>query len=189
MRRQVNRKIYWDTTNAQKASQLGMPPGTASSRLRKMVLFDVLKRHEENFCFQCGAEIETYEELSIEHKQPWLHMDVSLFWDINNIAFSHQKCNFGAARNTPVRSASRLRKIGKSGTAWCRGHQDFLLVSFFSSNSANWNGLQGECDQCRSERRKVSRQNRKKKNGEAQGNPTLFSALEEHGTSNIPAPQ
>lgn len=79
--------------NTKKSEQLGMPHGTANARMRKIVLFDLLKRHNENVCFQCGKEIETVEELSIEHKKPWLDVDVKLFWDINNIGFSHLHCN------------------------------------------------------------------------------------------------
>lgn len=84
--------------NEEKSKQLGMPFGTANGKLRKMVLFHLLKKHKENFCFQCGTEIETVDELSIEHKKPWLHESTDLFWDIDNIAFSHHHCNCAAAR-------------------------------------------------------------------------------------------
>jgi len=82
--------------NEEKSRQLGMPAGTAQGKLRKMVLFHLLKKHNENFCFQCGTKIETVEELSIEHKKPWLHESVDLFWDMDNIAFSHLSCNVKA---------------------------------------------------------------------------------------------
>lgn len=81
--------------------QLGMPLGTATNRLRKMILFHLLKKHNENFCFQCTKEIETVKELSVEHKKPWLHENVNLFWDIKNIAFSHLSCNVGASKPRP----------------------------------------------------------------------------------------
>ena len=84
--------------NGRKAEHLGMPVGTASNQLRKMVLFDLLKRHRENTCFRCGQEIETPDDLSIDHKTPWLDNDASLFWDLNNVAFSHTKCNYSAAK-------------------------------------------------------------------------------------------
>ena len=82
-----------------KGDALGMPIGTATHRLRKMILFHLLKKHNENFCFQCGAKIEIVEELSIEHKKPWLHESVDLFWDMDNIAFSHLHCNMAAGRH------------------------------------------------------------------------------------------
>ncbi len=40
------------------------------------------------------------ETFSIEHIVPWLDSDdpKGLFFDLNNIAFSHLSCNVGAAR-------------------------------------------------------------------------------------------
>lgn len=72
-----------------------MPFGTASGRLRKMILFELLKRHDENVCYRCALKIEKLEDLSIEHKQPWEGRSVELFWDLSNIAFSHLRCNYG----------------------------------------------------------------------------------------------
>jgi hypothetical protein len=89
-------------TNDEKSRQLGMPHGTANGRLRKMIIFHLLKELKQNFCFQCGAEIERVDELSIEHKKPWLHESVDLFWDLNNIAFSHLHCNISAGRRVTV---------------------------------------------------------------------------------------
>jgi hypothetical protein len=74
-------------------AQLGMPPGTAAGRLRKIILFHLLCRLEENICFKCAKEIVTVDELSIEHKEPWEGRSAELFWDLNNIAFSHLRCN------------------------------------------------------------------------------------------------
>ena len=88
-----------DNSNKKKYKQLGMPIGTASGRLKKMILFNLVIRLNENFCYQCGAEIETIEEFSIEHKTAWLDNSPDLFWDLNNIAFSHLSCNVGAARS------------------------------------------------------------------------------------------
>lgn len=85
-------------SNETKAAQLGMPFGTACGRLRKIVLWSLLKKHNENLCFRCGQEIETVEDLSLEHKQPWEGVSVALFWDLENIAFSHLICNIKGAR-------------------------------------------------------------------------------------------
>lgn len=70
-----------------------MPFGTACNRLRKRILFKYIEKAGENFCFKCGQKIKTVEELSIEHKIPWEGKFSKLFWDLNNIAFSHRKCN------------------------------------------------------------------------------------------------
>lgn len=85
--------------NLNKDKFLGMPHGTAQGRLRKLILFDLLKRHGENICYRCSKSIETVEDLSIEHKKAWLGIDVKLFWDLSNIAFSHLKCNVGSGRH------------------------------------------------------------------------------------------
>ena len=89
-------------SNEKKAEQLGMPHGTASNRLRKSIIFNLLKKANENFCFQCSGEIESEKELSIEHKVPYLDSEnpKELFFDLDNIAFSHLSCNVGAARQT-----------------------------------------------------------------------------------------
>ena len=82
-----------------KAQQLGMPYGTASNKLKKQILFMLLVELNKNYCFQCKEEIVSENDLSIEHKQPWLHISKELFWDLNNIAFSHLHCNVRAARS------------------------------------------------------------------------------------------
>ena len=91
-------------SNKKKAEQLGMPYGTAAARLRKLILFDILQFYGDNICFQCGKEIENADELSIEHKIPWLDNSVELFWDLDNISFSHLSCNVSAAKRAPSKA-------------------------------------------------------------------------------------
>jgi len=78
--------------------QLGMDYGTASGRLRKMLMFNfaVDAGHK---CYRCGEDLKL-TDFSVEHKVPWLNSEspVKLFFDINNIAYSHQSCN--SAHNT-----------------------------------------------------------------------------------------
>jgi len=80
-------------SNEKKSATLGMPFGTACNRLRKNILFSLLVRLQENVCFKCGELILSVNDLSIEHKQPWEGRDSNLFWDLNNIAYSHLGCN------------------------------------------------------------------------------------------------
>ena len=135
---------------ARKSAFLGMPHGTACNRLRKMVMFELLRRHGENACFKCSKEIETAEELSIDHKQPWEGISVELFWALDNIAFSHLKCN----RNHRHKSGgARRRKVGPEGTAWCRSCKAFLPVAEFSRHRGRWNKLQPWCNGCYTRRR------------------------------------
>ena len=92
-----------------------MDPGTASNRLKKTLLFEFAKRLDMHWCFQCGAEIEDCDKFTVEHKTPWLHSEdpKGLFFDIDNIAFSHKSCNYRAARGNigkPCPSTTAYRK-------------------------------------------------------------------------------
>jgi hypothetical protein len=86
------------SVNQRKQEQLGMPLGTASARLRKLVMFRLTQRLGEDICYRCKQQIETAEEFSIEHKEPWFNVDSSPFWDLDNVAFSHLSCNVGSSR-------------------------------------------------------------------------------------------
>lgn len=131
-------------SNQRKDATLGMPHGTAINRLRKNILFHLLVRLKENICFKCGIQIETVAELSIEHKLPWEGKSVELFWDLNNIAFSHLRCN----RPHTYLGGVTKRLIGPQGTAWCNGHKQFLPIDRFYKKESHWNGLQVNCKQC-----------------------------------------
>ena len=82
-----------DNRSARIAQLLGMPHGTATNRLRKNLLFNLLVRLKENLCSVCREEIVSADQMSIEHKQPWEGRSADLFWDLSNIAFSHSACN------------------------------------------------------------------------------------------------
>ena len=56
--------------NAKKTEQLGMPVGTASNRLKKAIMFSLIKKVGLQWCYQCGGEIVEIDNLSIEHKVP-----------------------------------------------------------------------------------------------------------------------
>ncbi|HEX8708105.1 MAG TPA: HNH endonuclease [Pyrinomonadaceae bacterium] len=137
-------------SGTRKSAFLGMPHGTANARLRKKILFHLLQKHDENICFRCSESIETVDELSIEHKQPWEGVSVELFWSPDNIAFSHPRCNVPHHYRG---GGARRRKAGPAGTAWCRRCKTFYPVAAFSRNRTRWNGLQAWCNKCMSERR------------------------------------
>lgn len=83
------------SSNKKRNIQLGMSFSTAQNRLRKMIMFRLLQKAKSNVCFQCLDDILTVEELSIEHMIPWLDSEnpKELFFDLDNIAFSHLSCN------------------------------------------------------------------------------------------------
>ena len=91
----------------ERARQLGIPYGTARNMLNKRIMFSMVQRLGLDTCHRCGQPIEDVDDLSVEHKKAWLYEPNAreLFFDLDNIAFSHHKCNSGASRN----------KLGSSG--------------------------------------------------------------------------
>jgi hypothetical protein len=133
------------TTDHRKKQQLGMPFGTACNKLRKNIMFSLVQRVGWDICFKCGKKIDSVDEFTIEHKIPWLDNDSDLFWDLDNIAFSHAKCNKPDIHR-------RGRKIGPAGTSWCCSCQKFKHTDEFNKTATNWNGLDYECKKCKSDR-------------------------------------
>lgn len=86
--------------NEIKTKQLGMSFGSAVAKLKKILIFNLIKELKRDCCFQCTLQIENIDELSIEHKIPWLYSEDpgKLFFDLNNIAFSHLNCNIKAGK-------------------------------------------------------------------------------------------
>lgn len=126
--------------------QLGMPHGTASNRLRKSLLFKYVQKARENFCHVCGTEIELVDDLSIEHIKPWEGRDADLFWDLDNIAFSHRDCN----RNHSYNGKPPSTKKCSGGLYWCWKCQQCMTEDKFNKNRATTTGIEYMCRQCRS---------------------------------------
>lgn len=98
-----------------KKSQLGMDPGTAQSQLKKSILFKLVQKCGDDICHHCKKKIETEDELSIEHKTPWLDSEnpKELFFDLDNISFSHLSCNIKAARKNKTMTHGILSSYKK----------------------------------------------------------------------------
>lgn len=111
----IKQKEYqrkWDNnTTKERYEQLGIPFGTACHKLRQRLFFKYLKKAGENFCYDCKKEILTPEEVSIQHKKVWLHVSAELFWDFENIAFSHKKCNKQERHYYPNGELSKMAKL------------------------------------------------------------------------------
>ena len=140
--------------NAAKSAQLGMPFGTASHKLRKAVLFALLVRHGENVCYRCTDMIESADQLSLDHKKPWFGFATDLFWDVENVAFSHTQCNTDARRKTSRGHADRPR-VALGECSVCRAAN--LPESAFFRNANRHNGLSTECKECRTRRGRGTR--------------------------------
>ncbi len=108
-----------DNANKKRKELLGMSFGTASHRLRKSILFNLLVKYKENICFQCKKPIENIDDLSIEHKVPWLNSGkpIELFFDLDNIAFSHLSCNCREASKDFTQTQEWKENFNKIGLA------------------------------------------------------------------------
>lgn len=135
-------------SNKIKAEFLGMPHGTASGQLRKKILLRLLQRLEEDVCFRCGEKIINPEDLSIEHKKPWLYISVDLFWDLDNVAFFHINCNSGARRNT-----GKLQK-GTFSMGYCYMCKKDKPIKEMIKCKTRWNGMDHICKECKSTKNK-----------------------------------
>ena len=119
-----------DNNNRRKNELLGMSHGSAVHRLRKAIMFRMLKRLGEDACFHCGKKIENIDDLSIEHIKPWQSAKDPLvaFFDLDNIAFSHLKCNCAAASKSyaghgtynSYNRGCRCKECTKANTDKCR---------------------------------------------------------------------
>lgn len=129
-------------SNKNKADILGMPHGTATAKLRKQLLFKYVGFANCLTCYKCNEEITNIDDFSIEHILPWESTkDADKFWDLDNIAFSHMKCN------KPHVYGGR-KKVGPAGTKWCWSCQDFINILEFGVNKNEKDGLQRRCKKC-----------------------------------------
>ena len=141
--------------------QLGMNAGTASHRLVRDILFKFIL-DAGHTCYRCKG-ILTREDFSIEHKEPWLDSSdpVKLFFDLNNIAFSHKSCNYATVRKVQKNYAHGPYRYAPKGKSWCRGCKDFLLVEKFGNYEPSPNGLYYECKNCTNKNKKIVREKSK----------------------------
>lgn len=103
-------------TNTSKkiSEQLGMAHGTAQYRLKKSILFAAIQQLGQDICYRCKEKIESIDEFSIDHKTRWMDTNdpVGLFFDLDNISFSHSRCNSQASRrNSPVGEQHQNSKL------------------------------------------------------------------------------
>lgn len=80
--------------NDKKTELLGLNYSSASSSLRKQIIFQLAQALDLLSCYRCGTLVELYN-FSIDHKEAWMQAEdpKGSFFDMNNIAFSHIVCN------------------------------------------------------------------------------------------------
>lgn len=141
-------KRKWPTsTLARRSEFLGMSHGTARAKLVKQILWSLLQETGRTDCFRCGSSL-SLEDLSIDHKEPWMGISADLYWDMANIAFSHNRCN-SAERRVPSGFISASRKVGPDGTRWCSLHRGFSPLSDFGQHASTHDGMRHQCTPCR----------------------------------------
>jgi hypothetical protein len=97
--------------------------------LAQDLLFDfVIKAGHK--CFRCGEELRR-KDFTIEHKTPWLGSEdpLGLYFDLENIAYSHAACNYRAGRrpNKLNRTSDELKAVNaaRERAKWNSLDKDF----------------------------------------------------------------
>ena len=75
-------------------AQLGMEMKSASTKLMRDLLWQYIENSGETLCHACGEPL-CRETFTVEHIEKWLDSEdpAGLYFDLNNISFSHQRCN------------------------------------------------------------------------------------------------
>jgi len=110
-------------TMDKKSKQLGLNHSTANYHLQRMILMHLVKKTGMDTCFRCNKKINNYKDISIEHKKPWIDTDIGLYWDLQNIAFSHKSCNYSCGRRNKI--------INPPGEEWCYKCKNSKKISEF----------------------------------------------------------
>jgi hypothetical protein len=120
------------------SQQLGMPVTRAAYKLTRLLMFSMAKRLGLDTCFRCGFKITQVKEFSIEHKKAWRDVDSKLYWDLDNIAFSHFSCNAANGKRPN-------RKDAPAGMNWCGHCNEFRPVDKFYRNCSQRTGYNQVC--------------------------------------------
>lgn len=104
---QGNLYLTYTKDTDKRFAQLGVHYSTASNRLVKDLLFDFAVKAGHK-CYRCNLDL-TRDGFSIEHKIEWMDSDdpIDKFFDLDNIAFSHLKCNSSAGRRVLAACGTR----------------------------------------------------------------------------------
>lgn len=123
---------------------------SARNKLIRLIIYDFLIKTNQDNCFVCKKSM-TVDDWSIEHIDPWLAYGIESFYDLDNISFSHLKCN----RPHNIKNGSLAqRKVGPAGTAWCSIHKGFDIVENFTKDKSRWNGMSSGCKLCKRNKEK-----------------------------------
>lgn len=120
-----------------KSKVLGISYSTASYRLVKDLLWKYIQVSDDNLCYRCKLPM-TREDFSIDHMQDWLNSDnpVELFFDLENIKFSHLECN-SAASSSRVKSPCGTDRKYRNGCRCdsCKAAHSVSSKRYYSKES------------------------------------------------------
>lgn len=118
-----------------KCDALGISYGAACNRLRKNLLFTLASRLGLLNCHRCGGMIETVAEFSIDHITAWENSGspIDIFFDVENIAFSHLRCNIAAASKDAQRIYSSKQEKSRKN-----------FRTYYEKNKKEWNARRNE---------------------------------------------
>jgi len=164
---------YQKDTSALFKKKYGITISSARNRLMRSLIFALLKENGHHFCYRCGKEMDD-KNYTIEHIEPWAHKDDSweLYFDLSNIAFSHDKCNYSNTRkNTDGNKKYHLSQKGKRTKTDLEGKSRkcsscgkwlCLIVDFRKSNSNKRNlGRSYDCNECHRRQERERKQKKK----------------------------
>lgn len=116
------------------ATNLGIAISTAKHRLDRIIMFSLIGRLNINICFRCKKPM-TVNNFSIEHKIPWLHDPdaKNLYFDLNNIDFSHNSCN-QRFRRIIIQPGWNKGKITHGTSGYRSGCRCHICKSIYSEN-------------------------------------------------------
>jgi hypothetical protein len=138
-------------------------PSTARLRLIKTILFSMLNDLKLNECFHCQEPMKI-EELSIEHKTPWLHADdeEKLYFDLKNVTFSHISCNSSVARKPHRPYVQKFTKLTQPKKRRCWVCKKFKKHELFKKEKREKTGRSWICKCCHNKKQRDRTAKKKK---------------------------
>lgn len=121
-------------SNKKKSEQLEMNFSTACNRLRRNMMFRLIQDAGKNICYRCDEVIEKADDFSLDHKIDWLNSKnpIDLFWDLDNISFSHKSCNScHSVKPTIAYGVTKLKNRTKPYQVRCWDGKKQALVGYF----------------------------------------------------------
>lgn len=110
------------------------------------MMFHLAEQLELTHCYKCDTLIESARDMSLDHREPWRKVSAELFWDLDNLAFTHKWCN---------KVDRPARKTGPEGQSWCSKCKTFKDVDQFSKAESRWNKLNHLCRECDNEKARL----------------------------------